>query len=215
MKDTSVMDPVVETIKTYNAIAEDYKKRHLATNDKNVMQPSLDEFLSRVKTDNPVVLDIGSGAGYDAKYLHEHNCRVTSIDLSDSFLEIAKDLVPDVEFLKMDVRNLSFKDSHFDGIWASASLLHLPKKDMLLVLMKINTVLKGDGGLFIAVKQGAGEEFVVNKGKEDLDGARRFFAFYSKTEFEELLNKAGFVIDKYGENQNRKNIWMNFFCSKK
>ncbi len=208
-----VKDPVAETIDTYNVVAEDYKKRYIVSNDKNIMQPALDEFLSYLP-EAANVLDIGSGAGFDAKYLDEKGCKVTSIDLSEKFIEIAKSVAPNVEFLRMDVRKLKFSPKLFDGIWASASLLHLPKNEILPVLKRINELLKNEGYFYVAMKQGVGEKFVVNTGDGNLANARRFFAYYTKEEFENLLNQSGFNVVRYTSSQNRENIWMNFYCAK-
>lgn len=206
-------DPVAETIDTYNIVANDYKKRYIVANDKNIMQPGLDEFILYLP-ENAKVLDIGSGAGFDAKYLDEKGCSVTIIDLSEKFLEIAKSVAPNVEFHKMDVRQLDFPPKTFDGIWASASLLHLPKNEIFPVLNSIRELLKDCGYFYVAMKQGDGERIVVNTGEGNLANARRYFAYYSRDEIEYLLNQAGFEVVKYTSSTNRENIWMNFYCKK-
>lgn len=207
------MDAVTETINTYNTFAEDYKQRYQNDKDGNKMQVFLDKFLNLLDTSG-YILDIGSGAGFDAKYLSDKGCTVISIDIAEKLLEVAKEIAPKVSFVKMDMRNLTFPQSSFDGVWCAASLLHLPKSEASKVLIGINSVLKPNGILYLGLKQGKGEEFVTNKGTGNLEGARRFFAYYTKEEVEKLLEEAQFTVTEYSTNTNRDNIWMNFFSKK-
>lgn len=208
------MDPIQETIETYNNFAEDYKQRYKDDGDSNKMQPSLDKFLSLLTTGKKI-LDIGSGAGFDAKYFSEKGYVVTSIDLADKLLDVAKEIAPKVDFVKMDMREMTFQDNSFDGVWASASILHLPKSEALLVIKDIKRILKGGGVFFLGLKQGVGEEFKINKGEGNLDGARRYFSYYSKNEVEKVLSDLELRLVEYTEDDNRGNIWMCFFSVKR
>lgn len=207
------MDRVKETIDTYDLVAESYKQRYLSTNDKNHMQPLLDEFLNYVN-EGKNILDVGSGAGFDAKYLSDHGCKVISIDLSEGLLKVAKEIAPEVEFLKMDMRSMNFENDSFDGVWASASLLHIPKDEVRKVLSEIYRVIKPQSIFFVAVKQGEGETFVINEGEGNLSGARRFFAYYQKNEMIQLLENTGFKLIEFKSNTNRENVWLNFYVTK-
>jgi SAM-dependent methyltransferase len=207
------MDPIKETINTYNSFAEDYKKRYQSDKDGNRMQVYLDKFVDKLKGER-TVLDVGSGAGFDAKYLSDKGLNVTSIDLADKLLEVAREIAPNVSFIKMDMRQMTFNNGSFDGIWSSASLLHLPKSEVPNVLNNFYNILRSDGILCVSLKQGEGEGFVTNKGEGNLEGAHRYFSYYSKKEVEDLLSKSRFVLTEYTENTNRGNIWM-FFIAKK
>lgn len=206
------MDPVEETIKTYDQFAEDYLKRSISQ-DNVRMRPVLDKFASMI-TSGKSVLDIGSGTGLEAKYLSENGLEVTGIDLSVKMIELAKKVAPKVIFLKMDMRSISLEDQIFDGVWASSCLVHIPKNDTEKVLSDISRILKLGGIFYFDLKQGEGEEFVVNQGQGDLPGARRFFAFYSLEEISELLQKSGFEILETSSNTNRGNVWLNTYCKK-
>lgn len=207
------IDPVLVTIKTYDKMANDYKRRYRKSNDQNVMKPYLDKFLSMLQTSKKV-LDIGSGAGFDAKYLSDNGCDVIGIDLSVELLKIAKDIAPMANFRKMDMREMNFPLDCFDGVWALDSFLHIPKTQMSEVLFDTHKILKRNGIMFTAFKQGTGERFVINKGADNLQGAKRFFAFYEEDEIRSLLKKAGFRILELTENTNRGNVWLNILCKK-
>lgn len=207
------MDPTTQTIQAYDSSAEEYKKRYLNSGDTNIMKPLLDKLIAYLKP-NASVLDIGSGAGFDARYLSDQELDVTSIDLSEKLIELAQEVAPKAKFIKMDMRNITLEDNSFDGIWASASLLHITKAEFAEVLKKTYSILKPNGTFFVALKEGEGEKFVTNQGENNLDGVKRFFAYYSKEELETLLAQAGFSIIESSTNTNRENTWLNFFCRK-
>lgn len=206
------MDPVEETIKTYDQVAKEYLVRRVSE-DKNVMQLTLDRFISILQP-GAKVLDVGCGSGADANYLMSKGFKVVGIDLSENMLKLAKKIAPKAKFLKMDLRFIDFKDQTFDGVWASASLLHIPKNEITGVIVRINKILKQNGILFVALKKGTGENFVTNMGEGNLPGAKRYFAYYSPEEISGLLENNGFKILETGSNTNRRNVWLNFFCKK-
>lgn len=207
------MDPITQTIDTYNKFAKEYKKRYINVGDGSKLEPSLIKFISLLgKPSN--ILDIGSGAGFDAKYLSNQGFNVTSIDLSAEFIKIAKKVAPKVTFVKMDMRDMSFDNNIFDGVWSSATLVHLPKNEISSVLLTINKILKPNGIFYVDFKQGVGEKYVTNDGKDNLSGAKRYFSYYSQNEVSELLTKSGFKILEYFVRTNRENTWMHFFCVK-
>lgn len=206
-------DPVLETIKTYDNVAQEYMERYQKHGDQNNMQPFLDKFIVLLTTGKKV-LDIGGGAGFDAKYLSDKGCIVTSIDLSEKLLEIARQIAPKVEFIKMDMRDMTFDDATFDGVWASASLLHIPKSEIKGVIGKIYSILKHKGVIYLGFKQGEGEKFVTNEGKGNLPGVKRFFSFYSAEEIKQLLIDQGFEIIEFVSDTNRENVWLNYIYRK-
>ncbi|RJQ31430.1 class I SAM-dependent methyltransferase [Candidatus Parcubacteria bacterium] len=173
-------------LKTYNQIATDFY--HEIKND-TWADPSLKLFIKSLSRKS-YVLDLGCGSGIDAKKMSKAGFRVIGIDISTSMIKISKRLVPKVKFKIMDIYNLKFKDKTFDGIFAKASLLHVPKKRQLYVLKNLNRVLKPSGKIMILVKEGRGERSVV--GKEYGKPIKRFFSFFSEKETRRNLNNAGF-----------------------
>jgi ubiquinone/menaquinone biosynthesis C-methylase UbiE len=87
----------------------------------------------------------------------------------------------------MDVRRLGFPDATFDGAWASASLLHLPKPDLPAALGEISRVLVADGAFYASLKRG------TTTSRTD-DG--RFFARYRPAELVDHVEAAGFAVDE-------------------
>lgn len=167
-------DAVTTTIQTYEATAEDYYRTRF---DINEIKDIADFFLQNLK--GKKILDIGCGPGRDAKYFSEHGLEVTGIDLTTNFLKIAFQNVPNAKFLQMDMRALDFPENSFDGIWACASFLHVPKKDAKNTLFGFRKILNPAGLMYISVKAGTDEKLIQ---KEEYNGRTKFFAFYSEDE---------------------------------
>ena len=93
--------------KGYDKIARDYYTHR----DLNKFNSELDKFISLLPK-NAHVLDVGCGAGIPtAKYLVQRNLDVTGIDISDVMINMAKENVPNVNFIKMDMNDLKFGES--------------------------------------------------------------------------------------------------------
>ena len=98
------------------------------------------------------ILDFGCGSGRDTKYFLEAGMKVDAIDGSEEMCRIAS------EYTGIKVQQMLFQelDVHdkYDGIWACASILHLPKNDLKLVLKKMAEALKTQGIIYTSFKYG-------------------------------------------------------------
>ena len=136
-----------------------------------------------------MVLDVGCGAGVKSKHLIKKGLKVVGIDLSEEMIEIAKKEVPEAKFKVADIAEPLEFDEKFDGIFAQAVLLHIPKKDIKKVLANLLGQLGSGGYLYIAVKgikEGQPEEQIVKENDYGYE-YERFFSFYSKEEMENYL----------------------------
>ena len=210
---TDKNNTVVKTIKTYEEHAEDYYKTHF---DINVIKNIADFFIQNLKGQK--ILDIGCGPGRDAKYFSERGLKVTGIDLTSNFVKMASQNAPNAKFIQMDMRNLDFPENTFDGLWVAASFYHIPKEDAKNTLLGFREILKSYGLMYISVKAGTGEKFIQKK--ED-KGRTKFYAFYTKDEFKNLLRSCNFKILKVIINNKKdidnpqiKNTWVNVFAIK-
>lgn len=194
------------TIQTFNDLAEEYAKSRM---DIGIVRHLADFFLKHL--DGKKVLDIGCGPGRDAKYFAEHGCSVTGIDLAEKFLAIAaRQHIPGARFLKMDMRRLAFPDNSFDGIWACASLHHLPKEEAKEAIAEWQRVLRSKGLLFVSVKEGT-EEGIQQYDKNH--GKPKFFSFYSKEQLQQIVTGAGFqILNTLVE--KKEFTWISIFAQK-
>ncbi|MES2213885.1 MAG: class I SAM-dependent methyltransferase [Patescibacteria group bacterium] len=177
---------------TYNKIAEDWFKDH---KQDDWWVEGTDKFASLLKP-SATVLDVGCGAGVKTKYLSEKGLKVTGIDFSDKFLEIATREVPTATFKVLDMKNVETLGEQFDGVFAQASLLHIPKKEIVNVIAKLILVLKTDGYIYIAVKgiDSSGKEEDVLKEDDYGYEYERFFSYYRMDELQNYLKTQNLTI---------------------
>jgi ubiquinone/menaquinone biosynthesis C-methylase UbiE len=138
------------------------------------------------------VLDAGCGPGRDLKEMQALGFEVTGVDNSQELL----DMVPkEIVTLKADLRSIPLPQASFEGVWAIASLLHLPRVEMKTALSEMRRLLVSGGHLMVSIKEGKGENWVADKGMEE-----RFFTYYEGEELDQLLKGAGFEVE-YSESK--------------
>ena len=163
-------------------------------------------FEKYLKEDSKAILDIGFGSGRDSLYFKDKGYDVTSIDpvveFCDHGVKIGLDKVH-----CMRVQDMTF-DNEFDGIWACASLLHIPTYEMVNVLNKCYNALNDGGVMYCSFKNG---EFEGERGGRfflDLI-EERFRQFVSKTKFEILE-----VVITEDVRPDRTEKWLNVVMKK-
>lgn len=157
------------TLGFYAQEAEVYATRRDAT-----LHTWLAEFLRHLQP-GASILELGCGGGQDSEIMIAEGFDVHP---TDGTAEIAKAAE---KRLGIPVRTLLFEDidaeSAFDGIWANACLLHVPRASLGDIIGRIHTALK-DGGIFYAsFKAGQAE------GRDQFD---RYYNYPSKTWLNEV-----------------------------
>jgi len=197
---------------TYNQIAEDWTKDH--ENDTWWINGT-DKFASYLKQGGSV-LDVGCASGIKSEYLTRKGFVVTGIDLSDKMIELAQKKMPLQFFFVRDINEPLNLRTEFDGIFAQAVLLHIPKKDIKKVLGNLVGLLKPKGYLYIAVKglkEGQPEEQIIKESDYGYE-YERFFSFYTPKELENYLKELGMVI-VYNEMVSTGNTdWIQLIAQK-
>ena len=101
------------------------------------------------------ILDAGSGSGRDTAAFVRRGYVVDAFDLSPALCELS------TEFTGIQARVCRFQDvdekEEFDGIWACASLVHVPEKELGEVIGRLVRALKTEGVLYMSFKYGASE----------------------------------------------------------
>jgi len=177
------------TLYSYDVSAEAYEKNTEQLHPKEEAQ----KFLNMLPTKGSKVLDVGCGPGRDVKKFIDQGVDVVGIDFSPKMIEMAKKNAPRGIFHVMDIESLTFPPETFDGVWASCSLLHIPKKNIALVLNKIYAVLKSNGILYVSVKKSSGMNEVLAPDSR-YEGLEKYWSFYEENELVNFLTHAGFEI---------------------
>ena len=121
------------------------------------------------------ILDAGCGSGRDSLYFKKQGHSMVAIDNSIELVKLASALLGENCFL-MSFKDIEFKNE-FDGIWACASLLHVPKSEMDDVLLLLTGALKTNGILYASFKYG----------NEETTQRGRLFSSYDEESFDLLL----------------------------
>jgi hypothetical protein len=110
-------------------------------------------------------------------HFKQRGYKVTAFDACEQLVSLSSGL------LKQSVLHLSFQElafeNEFDGVWACASLLHIPRREMDDVLGQLAKALKESGVLYASFKYGDREEW----------RGERFYNCYDETSLRELLKR--------------------------
>ncbi|MCD8513738.1 MAG: class I SAM-dependent methyltransferase [Nitrincola sp.] len=111
-------------------------------------------FVKRVKPGGRI-LDAGCGSGRDAKAFLAMGFQVDAMDASVEMVKLAS------QFTGLPVKQQTLESitdiEHYDGIWACASLLHLPEALLPKVFTQFEAALKPMGVWYMSFKYGCGE----------------------------------------------------------
>ena len=163
------------TLDFYAAEAAAYATR----SDSIGVSKALAEFIARLPP-QATVLDLGCGTGRDTRALIDTGHTVTAIDGSPEMArEAEKRIGAPVRVWLFE--NLDYTQA-FDGIWANASLLHVPRAGLPDVLARVYRALKPNGLLFASFKAG---------GQEGRDPLGRYYNYLNRGEVDALIGAAG------------------------
>lgn len=202
------------TRQTYDRIAGEFAERVWSITEVGERIVRFADYLLSLGNDASElrVLDAGCGPGRDSLHLQKLGFQVTGVDVSEGMIAEARRRVsPPAEFQVMDLRDLRFPEAHFDGIWCNASLLHVPRAAVPGVLAQMRRVLRAEGMLYLAVKEGEGEAV---RGRDE--GKPRFFTYFAKKELRTLVTDAGFrIIDSgHGHGMSAEGLpWLHLFAA--
>jgi ubiquinone/menaquinone biosynthesis C-methylase UbiE len=113
--------------------------------------------------------------------------------------------------VRADLRQLPFQAMSFDGLWAAASLMHLPKPDARRILTDLCRLVRPGGVLAATVTYGVKSGIVT-------DGwvPGRYFARWRKEEFARAVRRAGWLILELRvvTNRERRGRWLNLLAQR-
>lgn len=165
------MADIDKTLKYYNENAQSFASGTVSVKFTKVQ----DKFLEKLNPD-AYILDFGCGAGRDTKYFLSRGYQVDAVDGSEQLCRIAS------EYTEIKVRQMLFQEldekEKYDGIWACASILHLPKKQLREVLKNMYAALKSKGWIYISFKYG------------EFEGERngRYFTDFTTDTFKDFIH---------------------------
>lgn len=121
------------------------------------------------------ILDFGCGSGRDTKYFLDCGYQVDAMDGSMELCRTAS------KYTGIHVKQKLFQEldavEKYDGIWASASILHVKKAELSGIIHRMSLATKKNGIIYISFKYG------------DFEGERngRYFTDMTESSMKELL----------------------------
>lgn len=141
----------------YDAMAEQYAELFRAALDEAPLDRALlTGFAELVRRDHPdpEVLEVGSGPGTVAAYLHRLGMTVRGIDLSAAMVELARREHPEVRFEVGQMGALDVVDASLAGVVAWYSVIHVPASERPGVIGEFHRVLRPGGYALLAFQIG-------------------------------------------------------------
>jgi SAM-dependent methyltransferase len=154
-----------------------------STRDHDVRQ-NIAALLQHIEGKPPfTILDLGCGPGRDLRAFAQAGHVAVGLEGVPRFVEMAR-AYSGCEVLEQDFLALALPAGHFDGIFANASLFHVPTQELPRVLNELSATLTPGGVLFCSNPHGNDEE-----------GWRRgrYGAFHSLKTWRRFMLAAGFV----------------------
>lgn len=153
----------MSTIDYYN---ENYEAFYGRTINRPEMLDVYEKYL-KLLPQKAHICDMGCGVGRDSRYFKENGYEVTAFDGSKEMIRIASEILG-----SSHVKCLLFEDMDyneiFDGVWASASLLHVSYENMREILIKAQRALKANGIFYASFKYGAEKRSVEGRDFYDM-----------------------------------------------
>ena len=141
------------TIGHYEDNAESFR---IGTKDHDVSQ-NIAAFLGALPKGKQLdILDFGCGPGRDLNVFKQMGHRPTGLDGSKEFCKMTQQLSK-FPILHQKFLHLELEDNSFDGVFANASLFHVPSLELSRVLKEIHSALRKGGILFSSNPRGSTE----------------------------------------------------------
>lgn len=179
LADEQLDDITARTVAYYGERAQEFLE---GTRDHDVSQ-NIAALLDRIDGEPPyVILDLGCGPGRDLTTFTRLGHRAVGLDATAEFAAMAR-TASGCDVWQQDFLALDLPAAHFDGIFANASLFHVPSQELLRVLGELRDALKPRGVLFSSNPHGNDDEG-FNRG--------RYGAYHRPSTWQRYLRDAGF-----------------------
>ncbi len=179
-----------ETLGHYEQRAADFWE---GTRGHDVTQ-NIEALLRHIAAAPPfTILDFGCGPGRDLAAFAQLGHGAIGLDGAESFAVMARQH-SGCEVWRQDFLALDLPPGRFDGVFANASLFHVPAQELPRVLRGLHATLKPGGTLFSSIPRGSNDEG-WSRGRygayHDLEAWRRFMTGAGFIELEHYYRPAG------------------------
>ncbi len=180
------------TVQAYDAHAAAYRD---GTNGVSVETAAQVSDLVATLGPGARVLEIGSGGGRDAAVLEQAGLSVRRTDITPAFVDLLREAGHEATLLDPLIDDLAdprAPGAPYDGVWASASLLHVDRSDLSTVLRRLAEATRPGGALLLWLKEGDGAAWSTH----GFVGARRRFVYWREAPLRTALESSGWTVDR-------------------
>lgn len=137
------------------------------------------------------ILDLGCGPGRDLVAFKELGHDVVGLDATPAFVEMAR-TASGCEVWQQCFESLDLPPETFDGVFANASLIHVPRSAALAVLKNLWGTLVPGGAMVMSVARGEGEGYTQRP------TGNRYITLWEYETLAPMVEGAGFqILDRY------------------
>ena len=148
------------------------------------VEQNIDALLRHIQAVPPfTILDFGCGPGRDLSAFVRRGHRAIGLEGAQALADMAR-AHSACEVWQQDFLRLDLPESRFDGVFANASLFHVPRQELPRVLRQLHATLKPGGVLFSSNPRGNNQESI---------NGERYGAYYDLVAWRDYLTAAGFV----------------------
>ena len=160
------------------------------------------------------ILDVGCGSGRDANYFAKQGYNVTAIDASAELIQWARQhhISSRITWYDLDFSSIEKHPwkNKFTGIWACASLLHVPFLKLPFIINSLLETLADEGVMYLSFKYG----------KVERVDSERFFCDMNEVRWKTIVATIPQVIEykiwlSADKRADCKNVWFNVMIRKK
>lgn len=171
---------VAQTLAHYNQRADEFWE---GTRNHDVSQ-NIDALLRHIRAAPPfTILDFGCGPGRDLCAFVQRGHRAIGLEGAPALAQMAR-IHSGCEVWQQDFLGLELPAARFDGVFANASLFHVPRQELPRVMQQLFATLKPDGVLFASNPRGNNEELI---------NGQRYGAYYDLDAWRSYVMAAGFT----------------------
>jgi SAM-dependent methyltransferase len=183
------------TLQHYNERADEF---WIGTRDHDVKQ-NVEALLRHIRAAPPLsILDFGCGPGRDLAAFRKMGHEPIGLEGSSALAGMAREH-SGCEVWEQNFLSLKLPVDRFDGIFANASLFHVPSQELPRVLGELHAALKPDGVLFSSNPRGTNEEG-WNRGRygayHDIESWRAFLQAAGFAELEHFYRPTGLPLEQ-------------------